>query len=130
MMKYIFSFLFFTFLSFFAFADKVTFYTGVTLGTNLENPMVNYDSFIPLSWIRSGGICTVASIKKTDSSVWCMTLVVESSAQSRTDEPVYIEYYLSIGEVIYMRRIAEPMKTCKMKVVSVNWNKAVFEIID
>lgn len=127
MRKYIFSFITFLIISVSAFAEKVTFYTGVAPGCTLENPFRNYDPFIPLSYIHSGGSCKVNSIRKVD-SIWCMTLTVEST-DGKSAFPISFDYYLNKGESIYLRRLAEPMKTCELKVVSVDWNKAVFEIV-
>lgn len=127
MRKYILSFIAIVLISVSAVAEKVTFYTGVTPGCTLENPFRNYDPYIPLSYIHSGGSCKVTSIRKVD-SVWCMTLTVEAT-DGKSAFPISFDYYLIKGESIYMRRLAEAIKTCELKVVSVDWNKAVFEIV-
>lgn len=126
-MKQIFSLILIITFSSFLFAEKVTFYTGIAPGCTLENPFRNYDPFIPLSYIHTGGNCKVNSIRKVD-SVWCMTLTVEST-EGKSAFPISFDYYLIKGESIYLRRLAEPIKSCELKVVSVDWNKAVFEIV-
>jgi len=127
-MKFFFSLFVFCFISLFAFADKVTFYTGLTTGCTLENPLISYDPYIPLTYIRYSGRCLVTSIRKTEEKdVWCMTLTIEG-ADGHSAFPVSYDYYLRKGECIYLRRVAAKMGTSTLKVLSVDWNKATFAV--
>lgn len=108
--------------------EKIVFRTGMTAGMTVENPYRVIDSFIPLSFIGTGGKCHVTSIRKLDAQeMWCMTLTVES-AEQKSAEPVSFDFYIKRGSTIFMRRLLMPMSACEMRVTSVDWNTVTFEI--
>ena len=107
-----------------AYAERVTFYTGLSLGATPESP-VNMDPFIPANYALSGGSASVTSIARENGDVWkmCVTVLPKDGAF-----PVTYEYFLKAGGTIYMRRVVQPRLTRALKVVSADWNRAVFEL--
>lgn len=123
-MRKILSVLFLLSAAFCASAAKIAFYTGLSLGSTPDMP-INVDPYIPANYALSGGSASVTSIEKTSGDVWKMRVTVVPKDNAF---PVNYDYFLKPGGTIYMRRVVQPRVTYSLKVVSVDWNKAVFEV--
>lgn len=122
-MKRLFSIAFFLFVAAFAFSERVTFYTGLSLGATPDMP-INMDPFVPVNYALSGGSGSISSISKAN-GMWKMSVVVVSK---ETAMPLTYDYYLDVGTKIFMRRLIMPRLTLSLKLVSIDWNRATFEV--
>lgn len=102
------------------FAEKMTIRTGDSLALSLS------DYFFPVDITTTGSKCSVTSIKKIDNDMWCLSIAAWKTGG--TAMPVVFDYYVKKGDIIKLRRIADPMKECNIKIESINWNEAVLDI--
>ena len=106
------------------FAERVTFTTGNMAGNSLT------DSFMPVDFGMMGSHCTVSAVRRIEGNLWCLALTAaKTSAASAC--PVVYEYYLKTGDSIRLRRLnaqAGGMSECTLTAVSLDWNRAVFEL--
>ena len=100
-------------------AEKFTFHTGEAFGFS------NADYFFPLDIAFTATKCTVTSVKKIDSNLWCLMIVAPKSMN--TNAPISFEFFVKKGDVLKMRRLSNPMIVCNLKVADVNWNEISFE---
>ena len=122
-MKRLFLIAVFLLVSALAFSERVTFYTGLSLGATPETP-INVDPYVPVNYALSGGSSSISSISKSN-GMWKMSVVVFSKDSPM---PLYYDYYLDSGTKIFMRRLVMPRLTLSLKLVSIDWNKATFEV--
>ena len=120
-MKKLLSVIFFLSLALCASAEKITFYTGGALNIAAIDA---FESFIPANDALFGSKASVKSISKESGDIWKMSVNVIL----KENEPVTYDYFLKPGICIYMRSSIRPRVTYSLKVVSVDWNKAVFEV--
>lgn len=106
-------------LSFSLFAEKLTFQTGDFFGIS------NTDYFYPKDITFTGSRLTITSVKKEEDNLWCLKLAAPKS--TNTNAPIIFEYYVKKGDILTMRRLANPMEEITIKVVSVNWNEITIE---
>ena len=100
-------------------AEKFTFHTGEAFGFS------NTDYFFPLDIAFTATKCTVTSVKKIDSDLWCLMIVAQKSVN--TNAPVIFEFFIKKGDVLKMRQLSNPMIVCNLKVVNAGWNEISFE---
>lgn len=119
-MKKIFVLLTIFLLSTSVFAEKITIRTGDSLALSIT------DYFFPVDISVTGSKCSVTSIKFIEKDLWCISIAAWNSGTVST--PVVYDYYVKQGDIIKLRRIADPMKECNLKVESIKWNEAVLNI--
>jgi len=103
-----------------SFAEKLTFHTGDAFGLS------NADYFFPVDIAFTASKCTVTSVKKADADLWCFTIIAPKSVN--TNAPVSFEFFVKEGDVLTLRRLANPMEKCSLRVITVNWNEISFEV--
>lgn len=102
------------------FAEKMTIRTGDSLALSIT------DYFFPVDINATGSKCSVTSIKLINKDLWCISIAAWRSGGVST--AVVYDYYVKQGDVIKLRRIADPMKECNLIVESIMWNEAVLDI--
>ena len=118
-MKKITIFLALLFVSVALYAEKITLQTGDFFGIS------NTDYFYPKDIAFTGSRLTITSVKKEEDNLWCLKLAAPKS--TNTNAPIIFEYYVKKGDILTMRRLANPMEEITIKVVSVNWNEITIE---
>lgn len=103
-----------------SFAEKLTFHTGDAFGLS------NADYFFPMDIAFTASKCTLTSVKKINSDLWCFTIVAPKSVNANA--PVSFEFFVKKGDVLKMRRLTNPMGECNFRVLSINWNEISFEV--
>lgn len=103
-----------------SFAESLTLHTGDAFGTS------NTDYFFPMDISFTASKCTLTSVKKIDSDLWCFTIVAPKSVNANA--PVSFEFFVKKGDVLTLRRLVNPMEKCSLRVITVNWNEISFEV--
>ncbi len=64
---------------------------------------------------------------KVENGIWCLKVTVKKSLDAGV--PVIFEYFVREGDFIQVKRFLHNEEVYNLKVLSVNWNEIVFDVL-